>query len=520
MIEYSYGIGPLNEKIRAEFHIPFSMVISPCVNSSKKIENFDPKNIPRCHKCEAYINKFSTINSDTWKCPLCGTENQLSEKLPFELEETIEFNLNTQNNSQLFVFIFSLNLHPSDFSIIKTLFTDFISKIKTGKFLFIFHNKDGFYFLTPTISLFDVSENKLKKQENVKLNLLPATLSQYMKSEYLDITSHIFDASQLGSAVLTIMKMQSTVGDQDPATVLSLIRITSSKLPHEQLRFVQIVPHCTPDSLDIQDIRERDIRIDTLTAIYDNAAFVYATQVPGFVIPFNKSNFVSKLNWIYSKHVDFKCFMNVRSSDCECSWNRLRWHYSLIENSLLYIPDVVADQPFVLDIKSTGLNPIIQITAKTTNTFVIFTKKLTLSSENQQILDSINVSVAEWLWVSRSIGIEDASKAITMAAMPVYEKMTKEKEKKDLEKFIRIVPFLNAMNGNSLTAASLIVATPPRNLHLAPKFDGEFDEMTITLFDQVYTAGSPKTGDNIATELGICMPPKKGIPGWLLDFME
>lgn len=520
MIETSFSIGPIGDSLKEQIRVPFSAIISPCSYSGAEIRDFDP-NIPRCRTCEAYFNNYCETSKGKWICSICGAHNKTDKELNLNLKDVNHFRLIPDDKDELFIFVFSLKLHPNDFNIIKTLFTDFISKLKKGKFMFIFHNKDGFYFLTPSKSHFKIVENKLIHTDNQKHNLLPACLAQYVKAEYIDLSSHIFDASQLPPAIIAIMHMQPSIIEQDFSQVLSVIKYISTKLPDEMIRVVNIIPQCSPDILNYDEIRAKDIRIDVLTAIYDKAAFVMGTQIPGFVVPFTKNNFVGKLNWVYNKRVNYRCYMNVRSAGCACSWNRLRWHYSLVDNSLMFIPDVIEDQPFVIDIKPTYEDPIIQITVKTTKMFSIFNIKLKASTDKSVVLSTLNVPVAEWIWVSRSIGIEGASDAITMAAMPIIESLDEKDPKRvELERFVRAIPFVNAMNGTSLTAAPLIVANPPRKLSMSPKVEGDHDTMTITLLDQIFAAGLENCGEDKANELGICPPPRMGIPGWLLDFKQ
>lgn len=290
------------------------------------------------------------------------------------------------------------------------------------------------------------------------------SLNQFVKE---DISQFLFSADQIPSAIRTISQLYSNakVGFSISATmktcdcIREMIFQPGSRL-FNPIHFILIVPQIDNflSTKLVQNFYKSFCRIDILTSIYNKEAHDTAQILPGCIFFMTESNiqrtfskllippFLESSPSISNENLTFKQILsrygkpgigtiyefssNVRSNGANLTWRLSQSPYTYNSNCYAFGPTLPSIyQPFVLDIQPTGkTNEIyIQITAKMVmlmpkipnidsdsnpdsyysthyaTVMRIFNRKLELTENIQEIVESLNVNTFLWLCMTRTI---------------------------------------------------------------------------------------------------------------------
>lgn len=86
-IRSTLNVVPTSNSLLKKSKLPFAINIRPFISlldSQIEVPTTTDNQVTRCKRCRSYINPFVTLNNNTWKCNICGLNNDIPQKMFYD----------------------------------------------------------------------------------------------------------------------------------------------------------------------------------------------------------------------------------------------------------------------------------------------------------------------------------------------------------------------------------------------------------------------------------------------------
>ncbi|OHT07564.1 Sec23/Sec24 trunk domain containing protein [Tritrichomonas foetus] len=84
---------PMTKSTADQCGVPLGVIVNPSQVNNVPVIDYSQSQIPRCHRCRAYLSPYSQPTPDgrAWKCPFCGAMTEFSNNPKNQAERSTEF---------------------------------------------------------------------------------------------------------------------------------------------------------------------------------------------------------------------------------------------------------------------------------------------------------------------------------------------------------------------------------------------------------------------------------------------
>ena len=427
MIESSFSIGPKSESLREQLISPFSLVLSPGLwpESSECLE-LATEEIPRCSNCGTYFSKFSSNVGKKYTCSTCMHNEEVSEDKFIPNLENYQVKLNDSVGEEINVIYISLDFNNKDLKLILGSVCIMLKHLNNKNVIvMVGDNVSPFSFLTPAISCFEMDDdgkimiNEDRRKEINKDDHFMAPIC-HIFDDSINITKFIFVPEQIQCIINTLKNIKPVSVEVPLVYLYNAITLLNNHSGNSIIHFISILSIFNDENKDYKEILKslyyKAFRFDIFTPTLTKDLKKMLMKIPGLVTLFDGDNLPSKLISIINENSIYQYNMKVRINDCSKTWNKTPYPYMEINQDFLFAPVLpYQEQPFILNLHPKGQNDsiIVQITSnmiiyyqkirKYISVLRIINKKIYLSDNLEEVLNSININSLAWLWIIRSL---------------------------------------------------------------------------------------------------------------------
>ena len=495
MIEESFEIGPVNEKLKQHLRAPFSLVVSPAEDVEIVKSPVDASRFPRCGHCQAYFSSLCDKDANSWTCCICSKKNEgaVDSQIPGvnEVEMCVE---EDEVGLEVIVLYLSLGFNRADIDVMRPGVMAFFKLLKTyGRpvMLLFGHGEAVFAACCPYMRCYSVENGVVRyappAEWNDSFESMPAPVALINRRENIDFSSFIFAPEQIESLLVTVQNITNVPVDVPYQKCLDTAAHLANNYSSSPVHMINVLPIVDTES-DFDFIAGQCFRFDVMTPSHTHAAHKLMADLPGTIMFFTKSNVLASLKYFVAASTVYQTYFKCRARGVSPSVRTSFAPCSMCEDGVEFIP-VLPDHkyPVVVDLKPEGKETgVLQITAKMTvwndtqkkHTTIlrVLTRSIKMSANQDEIIDSLKPNVVLWLWLTRTLDqpISNVIAGLFRTSAAIIALLAEDDPNaQQLTHAICALKKCDLMNADQWIRSQnryALCLTPPRHFPLCPEF--------------------------------------------------